>query len=258
MAILKYLYIILLCLSSSVVWAHGTCAPHLEEKNSDKIVVDVERLNPFLLSEKTTPEQLYIDLKNEEALWYRDSYVRHEKSIDAQQKQRILENYSLDLSRMQNEFDFTMFYLNQLRVLYVRASNQIYERILSASLGSVVTPKIKGYAKYIVNSFFSHELTSVEMRSEHFQKVMKQAPWLFFPWLEMEKITTAWEAKPVKGPRELDAFIFEMKQQFEGKFTPEQWDRIASSLRARDSIKPLCCKSGIGCQNCPLNRRFLL
>lgn len=248
----------ILLFSAHAGWA-STCAPHLANASNDKLLVEVDKLNPEIIkSESKSPEQIYIDLKTEESAWYKNTYLDHNKKVTPEQKQRILDHYKLDLTRLETEYDFSLFYVNQLRLLYVRASNFIYERILSASLGSVVSPKTKGYAKHIINSFFNYELTSVEMQTELFNKTMKDAPWLFFPWQEMVKITTAWEAQPAKGPRELDIFIHDLKIEYEGKMDPAQLSKITDSLRARDAIKPICCKSGIGCQNCPLNRRFLL
>lgn len=243
-----------------IVKASGTCIPHLSEKTSDKMILAIEQLNPEILSGNKNPEQLYIDLKTEEAGWVRHTgYIDYNShKLSEVQKQRILANYKIKDNRLETDYDFALFYMNQVRLLYVRVSNFIYSRILSASLGSVVTPRNNEYAKHIINSFFGHELTSVEMTTERFKETMKSAPWLMFPWSDAVAIFTAWEAQPVKGPRELDQFSYQIKGQYEGKIAPEHLELIFQSLRARDATKAICCKSGIGCQNCPLNRRFLL
>lgn len=236
----------------------STCTPHLAEKSSDKLIQEIEKLNPELLSGSKNPEQIYVELKLEEAGWIKSNgYIDYSRPLSGVQKQRILDHYKVNKEQLQTDYDYSLFYMNQLRLLYIRTSKLVYDRILSAAAGSVVKPAFRNYIKHIINSYFVHDLTSVELTAERFQSTMKESPWLFFPWLETIKILEAWEAQPLKGPRELDQFAFDIKAQYEGKLTVEQIDKIIHSLRARDAEKAICCKSGIGCQNCPLNRRFL-
>lgn len=255
----KLLLLSALVIVASNAWAGKTCAPFLAEKSSDKLISAIELLNPEILSGSKSPEQLYIDLKTEEAGWIKSNgYIDYNRKLSEEQKQRILDHYKVNKETLVSDYDFSLFYMNQVRLLYIRVSNFVYQRILSASLGSVVTPRINEYAKSVINSFFVYDLNSVELTPERFKETMKNAPWLMFPWNEATAIFTAWESQPVKGPRELDRFMYDMKEQYAGKIKPEHLDKILQSLRTRDAVKEVCCKTGLGCQNCPLNRRFLL
>lgn len=234
------------------------CSGHLKYEITEKLSVDVNKLNNKISPNPQSPEQLYIDLKNEEAGWLKRGYLDYSKKPLSQEiKTNILENHKVQVDRFKEDRDYALFYLNQIRFLYIRASKQIYERIISASVGSILEPKYKSYIKEIITTFFSYELTSVELSAESFAKTMEQKPWLMFPWYKALDVIKAWETQQQKGPREFDRFMAEIKQNPPNGLTRQHIEIIEKGIRNRERQNEVCCKSTPGCSNCPLNRKYL-
>lgn len=236
----------------------GVCSGHLKYEITEKLLGEVNKLNSKISPNPNSPEQLYMDLKAEEAGWLKRGYLDYSKPLSQEIKNNILQNHKVQADRFKEDRDYALFYLNQIRFLYIRASKQIYERIISASVGSILELKYKSYVKEIITTFFSHELTSVELSSEAFAKTMLQKPWLMFPWYKALDVIKAWEAQPQKGPREFDRFMAELKQNSPKGLTREHIEVIEKAIRSRERQNEVCCKSVPGCSNCPLNRKYLL
>ncbi len=142
--------------------------------------------------------------------------------------------------------------MNNLRNQYIQAANRWRTR----EVQFLTQGKFPEFSKNLLDQLFSfRRLEDRELNPEDAERLMSARAWRQFPWAETLDLVGRFEAGKIPVTR--SNFLNWLDQQ-EHTLTSPQADEVARALdQVRWKKLPACCRSNIGCYDCPSNLRWI-
>lgn len=178
--------------------------------------------------------------------------------IDSELQRHLVEHFGKDFSlENKNGEALTRFYLNSLRLSYIRVARKIRNQWLDSVAGKNgrVTRR---FAISLWNSLlFPKSLEAHELSPQQAKEILSNQPWTKFPWQKGLKLMELWSQQDQDQEYSRRGFY---------KWVELQSDHGLSDVEIGQMVKALdrlsladaspCCVSEPGCEMCPLNRRW--